>query len=61
MAVEGVGDTPAVVLLQGMKASPHSVTLDGELIKDIDYSSKDKLLWIRFAYEARPRVLSIGF
>jgi hypothetical protein len=61
MAVEGVGETPAVVLLQGVKASPRSITLDGEPVKDVEYSGKDKLLWVHFANEARPRVLSVQF
>jgi hypothetical protein len=61
LAVEGVGETPGVVLLQGMKALPHSITLDGELVKDVDYSKKDNLLWVHFANETRPRVLAIQF
>jgi hypothetical protein len=61
LAVEGVGETPAVILLGGVKALPRSMTLDGEPIKGVDYSGKDKLLWIRFANEARPRVLSVQF
>jgi hypothetical protein len=61
MAVEGVGETPAVILLQGAKARPRSITLDGEPVKDVNYSGKDKLLWVRFANEARPRVLAVGF
>ena len=61
LAVEGVGETPAVVLLQGVKASPHAITLDGEAVKDIEYSGKDNLLWVRFGNEAKLRVLSLEF
>jgi hypothetical protein len=61
MAVEGVGDTPGLVLLGGLKTPPRSISLDGELVKDVNYSGKDKLLWIPFANEARPRVLSVEF
>jgi hypothetical protein len=60
LAVEGVGDTPCVVLLQCSK-SPKSITLGGETVKDFDYSEKDKLLWIRFTNNAQPRALSLLF
>jgi hypothetical protein len=60
LAVEGVGETPGMVLLQCVKA-PQSITLDGEALKDFNYSEKDKLLWIRFANNAQPRTLSLSF
>jgi hypothetical protein len=60
MAVEGVGDTPAVVLLRSSRP-PRSITLDKDAISDFDYSAKDGLLWVRFTNESRPRTLSIQF
>ena len=60
MAVEGVGDTPAVVLLRSSRP-PVSITLDKETVSDFDYSKKDGLLWVRFTNESRPRTLSIQF
>jgi hypothetical protein len=47
-------------LLSGVKA-PKLITLGGETVKDFDYAAKDKLLWIRFANEAKPRLLSVQF
>jgi len=60
MAVEGVGDPPAVVLLRSSRP-PVSITLDKETVSDFDYSKKDGLLWVRFTNESRPRTLSIQF
>ena len=60
LAMEGVGDTPGVVLLECAKA-PHSLTLDGQAVKDFNYSEKDKLLWIRFTNNAQARTLSLLF
>ncbi len=60
MAVEGVGETPAVVLLRSSRP-PRTITLDKETISDFDYSAKDELLWVRFINESRPRTLSIQF
>jgi hypothetical protein len=60
MAVEGVADTQAVVLLNASHA-PRAVTLDGEPITDLIWSKSDRLLWIRFANEPRPRNLLIQF
>jgi hypothetical protein len=59
-AVEGVGETPAVVLLQDVNA-PRAITLAGEAVKDFEYSAQDKLLWIRFTNESRPRWLAVQF
>jgi hypothetical protein len=60
MAVEGVGDTPGVVLLRCARP-PGSIQLDGETIKDFEYSKKEKLLWIHFTNNAQPRTLSVLF
>lgn len=52
--VEGVGGTPAVVLLRA--PLPTRVTLDGQAV---DFRHEDGLLWVRFANEPRPRVLRL--
>jgi hypothetical protein len=60
LAVEGVGETPGAVLVQCGKA-PNAITLDGDAVKDFEYSEKDKLLWVRYGNTAQPRTLSIRF
>jgi len=60
LAAEGVGDTPGVVLLLCPKA-PRSLTLDGETVKDFEYSEKDKLLWIHFTNNAHSRTVTALF
>lgn len=60
LAVEGVGETPAILLIQAGKP-PLSVTLDNEPVKDFNYSAADKLLWIRFPNETHPRAISVQF
>ena len=60
LALEGVGETPGTVLFQCAKA-PKAITLDGEAIKDFEYSKKDKLLRVRFGNTAQPRTLSLQF
>jgi hypothetical protein len=59
-SVEGVGDTPAILLLQSTKP-PRQVTLAGNPLEHFDYSAKDKLLWLRFDNAASPRDLNIEF
>ena len=56
--VEGVADTPAIVLI-ACATAPLSIQLDGHAITDFTYIAGDKLLYIRFTNEARPRVLTI--
>jgi hypothetical protein len=58
--VEGVGNTPAVVLLHAPQA-PRSVTLAGQRLETVTYSASQRLLWIRFPNEARPRELTVEF
>jgi hypothetical protein len=58
--VNGVGGTPAVMLLK-INEPPHSITLDGQNLEDFNYSSKDKLLWIHFENIAQPQTLSVNF
>jgi hypothetical protein len=60
MTVEGVVDTPAVVLLRVPQA-PRSITLAGQSLESSHYSTEDGLLWIRFTNEATPRELAIEF
>jgi len=60
LVVEGVANTPAVVLLRA-PAAPRSVTLAGQLLGDSQYSPRDRLLWVRFNNEATPRQLVMEF
>jgi hypothetical protein len=60
LAVEGVTDTPAIVLLRAPSA-PRSVTLDGQPLQSVRYSPADRLLWLQFTNEARPRALTVKF
>ncbi len=59
-AVESVAGTPAVLLFQTSQA-PKSITLDGQPVEQTEFSKADKLLWIRFENEARPRTLELNF
>src|SRR6202012_2359260 len=52
--IEGVGETPVIMLLESPKA-PREVLLDGEKLTAFEYSAKDKLLWIHFKNESVPR------
>ncbi|MDE3069013.1 MAG: hypothetical protein KGJ60_15890 [Verrucomicrobiota bacterium] len=58
--VEGVGKTPAIVLL-GSPRRPRGVTLAGKSLDTFEYSSQERLLWVHFANEARPRELAVQF
>lgn len=58
--VEGVGDTPGHVLI-GTGKSPRSIELDGITLTSFRYDDAEKLLYIRFQNEARPRVLRLRF
>ncbi|HEU5069526.1 MAG TPA: hypothetical protein VFV96_03825 [Verrucomicrobiae bacterium] len=57
--VEGVGDTPAVVLLAA-KHPPGAVTLAGQRVEAVEYSKADGLVWLHFTNAASPRVLSVA-
>jgi hypothetical protein len=57
--VEGVANTPAVVLLHSPKA-PSSVALAGQPLQSFAHSSRERLLWIRFNNESRPRELVVN-
>ncbi len=58
--VEGVGDTPGLVLFSCTK-EPEKVTLDGAPLTDVRFDPAEKLLRVRFPNEARPRALSVTF
>jgi len=60
LTVEGVGGTPALVLLHAPQP-PRAITLAGQPVADFDHSALQKLLWIRFPNEARPRELVVTF
>jgi hypothetical protein len=57
--IEGVAGTPGV-LLAHMPRQPGSVQLDGNVLSSWEYSSEQKLLWVRFQNESRPRQLQIS-
>jgi hypothetical protein len=59
-AVEGVADTPAVVLLRTAQA-PGAVTLADQTLEKVVFSATEHLLWVRFANQAKPRTLSLSF
>lgn len=61
LAVQGVAETPAAVLIDTAKRTPLGATLDGTPCTNFQYSSADHLLWIRFPNEARPRDLRVAF
>jgi hypothetical protein len=56
--VEGAAQTQSVMLLRCAQA-PLAVTLDGQTVADVKFSAPDKMLWLRFASEARPRQLAL--
>lgn len=60
LTVEGVGNTPAIVLLHAPRP-PRAITLAGQAVKDFEYSATEKLLWLRFPNETRPRELEVQF
>ena len=58
--VEGVGDTPAILLLSSPKA-PRSIQLDQKPLDSFAYDAAEGLLYVRFPNEARPQVLNVEF
>ncbi len=57
--MEGVGGTPAVMLLESPHG-PRSVVFDGHDVP-FEYSAKERLLWIHFANDAAPHGLKISY
>jgi hypothetical protein len=60
IAVEGVANTAAIVLIRASRDAS-SITLAGQAVADHTYSAADQLLWIRFANSAAPRELVVRF
>jgi hypothetical protein len=60
VAVEGVANTPGVVLLQ-TPAKPRAVTLAGQPVESMEYSPAEGLLWVRFPNHAFARELEVRF
>ncbi|WP_193212392.1 DUF4350 domain-containing protein [Luteolibacter marinus] len=58
--VEGVGDTPAVVLIKSARV-PASVTLDGVPVPDVTHDAENGLLYIRFHNTSAPRELALSY
>ena len=58
--VEGVAETPAVMLMETPK-EPKAVTLAGKALTTFEYSDKEHLLWIHFENTAAPRDLTVQF
>jgi hypothetical protein len=61
LMVEGVADTPGVVLVRAPNNAPERITLAGEKLETFEYSSQERLLWIRFRNESKPRELVVRF
>jgi hypothetical protein len=58
--VKGVGETPAIMLLESGKA-PRAVTLDGKNVTTFEYSAKERLLWVHFENDVVPRELTVQY
>lgn len=58
--VEGVADTPAVVILSAPQP-PSGITLDGQVLDSSDYNAAEKILRIRFNNTSSPRELKVEF
>lgn len=58
--VDGVGGTPAVILLSCSRP-PTAISLDGEAMSDFTHDAAEKLLWVRFENGAKPRELTVRF
>lgn len=58
--VEGAANTTAVMLFHA-GAGPGSVKLDDQPVDKVEFSKPENLLRVRFANEARPRILTLTF
>ena len=58
--VEGVGETPATVLVESSRA-PKAVTLGGVNLTTFEYSAPERLLWIHFENDVVPRGLIVQY
>ena len=61
LMVEGVADTPGVVLVRAPQSRSASVTLAGDKLDTFEYSAQEQLLWVRFRHESTPRELVVRF
>jgi hypothetical protein len=59
-AVDGVGDTPALVLISS-PTPPRSVQVDEQAPDSFTFNKAEGLLYVRFMNESRPRNLVIEF
>ena len=58
--VEGVGDTPAILLISSPQP-PHSVQLEQQALDSFTFNQAEGLLYVRFMNESRPRNLTVEF
>jgi hypothetical protein len=58
--VEGVGNTPALLLFSTTKA-PRSIQLEQKPLDTFTFNAAEGLLYVRFPNEARPRDLQLEF
>ena len=58
--VEGVGETPAIILFSATKP-PRSIQLDQQKLDSSTHDAAEGLLYVRFPNEARPRNLVVEF
>jgi len=58
--VEGVGDTPAIMLLESAHA-PAGVRLDGKPLTTFEYSAREQLLWIHFQNDVVAREVAVQY
>ena len=61
LTVEGVENTPAVVLMYWPGAAPRNFTLEGKPLESVHYSPADHLVWLRFTNRSSPRELVLAF
>ena len=58
--VEGVGETPAVLLISSTKP-PRSVQLNQQTLDSFKFNNAEGLLYVRFTNQSQPRNLAIEF
>lgn len=58
--IEGIGDTPGVLLLR-LPRLAKSATLDGGPLTDMKVEEGENLVWLHFANTARPRHIEVKF
>ncbi|MBN2841598.1 MAG: hypothetical protein JXM68_00820 [Sedimentisphaerales bacterium] len=59
--VEGIANTPAIVLMHVPGIKPGKITLDGQEITKYSYLASDELLWVKFDNTSSPRELKLEF